>query len=172
MFSQYDVDSSMIQYNGDASRDDDGSLSFMDRLDVKQIRQKLFSRDGGACLNNDGLPFFVNQMTKERLIKNNKTLRLRTERKDQVTRASIKPKCGSYILDRIKANEKMFKKCQKDRRDKAQLEQYLHNQRMEHEIRSADCHLLKFSHNPHVLEENRQENQRLMEETYTNSRGF
>ena len=78
MYSQYDND--VNKQTLDPKIGEDNSLEFIDKLDRAQIKQKLFSRDGGATLNNRGLPFFVNQMKKERLITNNKTLRLRTDR--------------------------------------------------------------------------------------------
>lgn len=45
----------------------------MNRYDLDQIRSKLFSRDGGASLTDEGVPFLIQQMKKDSLIKSNKT---------------------------------------------------------------------------------------------------
>ena len=129
--SHYDADRTLD--SGEKSCDQDRPADFMDRLDVRQIRHKLFSRDGGACLTNDGAPFLVNQMNKERLIKSNKAQRLRTERFDNACQSAaygVKPRAANYILDRIKTNERLFNKAQQDRREKVQLEEYLSRKRM------------------------------------------
>lgn len=85
-------------------------LEFMNRFDLHEIRSRLFSREGGASLTDEGVPFLIQQMKKHSYVKNNKTHRLRAERYDQKlnkTSSTIKPS-KNYILDKLKANERIF----------------------------------------------------------------
>ena len=84
----------------------------MNRYDLDQIRSKLFSRDGGASLTDEGIPFLIQQMKKDSLIKSNKTQRLRADRYNervQKAQPKIQPS-KNYILDKMKANERIFER--------------------------------------------------------------
>jgi hypothetical protein len=90
----------------------DESFEFMNRFDLDEIKSRLFSREGGASLNDEGIPFLIQQMKKHSLVKNNKTHRLRAERYDKKlsnARSAIKP-TKNYILDKLKANERIFER--------------------------------------------------------------
>lgn len=69
------------------------------------------TRDGGASLNDDGLPFLITQMKRNSKFQTNNTQNLRADRFDinkQRARMIIKPKKRNYILDKINANEACF----------------------------------------------------------------
>lgn len=82
-------------------------------MEYHLLQHKLLTREGGATLNNDGAPFCIEQMDKLRLIKSNKTHQLRMG----IWNAAIsnmnhhcKPHAGSYILNRMNANQKVMNK--------------------------------------------------------------
>ena len=64
-------------------------------------------------------------MKKERLITNNKTLRLRTDRFGELIHPSMKPRQAGYIVGRIKANENLLRKCKRDKYNREELQKYL-----------------------------------------------
>ena len=44
------------------------SFEFMNRFDLNEIKSRLFSREGGASLNDEGIPFLIQQMKKHSLV--------------------------------------------------------------------------------------------------------
>lgn len=51
------------------------SFSFVEKLDAKDIRARIYSREGS--LSNDGVVFFVKQLYDDRMIRTNKSHNLR-----------------------------------------------------------------------------------------------
>ena len=67
-------------------------------------KYKLFSKDAGASLcSKRGLPFFIDYMTKNGIIRSNKSHNLRQSYKNQrpTRREVCKPLNPNYILGRI-----------------------------------------------------------------------
>lgn len=71
------------------------------------VHNRLLTRDGGASTNDQGLPFYLTQLDKNQIIKSNKTHTLRIGQHNKVHQTMqqiLKPRQGSYILDRMNAN--------------------------------------------------------------------
>jgi hypothetical protein len=95
----------------------------------------LFSRDGGAGLDDQGVPYLIKAMNKESLIKTNKVQKMRADRFNEAcqnARGAIMPSGGNYVLNRITANEKIFQRESKRlTREKRQREDLAHTLQQE-----------------------------------------
>jgi len=89
------------------------SFSFFEQFDVKDIKQRIYARDGS--LREDGRPFFMEQQEKEKLVQGNRTHKLRNDRMKAALhiqpRANCKPLQGNYLYTRMKTNQRHYEKC-------------------------------------------------------------
>ena len=56
------------------------SFKFIEENDVREIKSKFYNREGG--ITEDGIPFFMKEMRKERKINTNKSAHLRCLKKE------------------------------------------------------------------------------------------
>ena len=55
------------------------SVKFLDELSMKEINQRLYSREGN--LPNDQAPFFIKEMQKDRMVRINRSHNMRAKDK-------------------------------------------------------------------------------------------
>ena len=87
------------------------SIDIFEKYDMKRIKQKLYTRGGDRDLTSDGMPFMMSIAQKDRLIKTNRTQRLRQQKHNSVhqsIRTPMDPHQGGYLSLRMKANDKML----------------------------------------------------------------
>ena len=86
----------------------------LDGFEQQRIIYHLLSREAGATLQEDGLPFFLKKMQENKMIKANKVHKLRLcsvgKQPQGLLNGPIQPAHGSYILDRMHASEKLYAK--------------------------------------------------------------
>lgn len=85
------------------------SFSFLEQFDVKDIKQRIYARDGS--LRDDGKPFFMEQQEKEKLVRANRTHKLRTNAVSTALRSNCRPLQGNYIHARMKTSQRHYEKC-------------------------------------------------------------
>ena len=64
---------SMQDNQGTQLQQIDSSLEVFDKFDYSDIKERLFTRDGGASLNDDGLPYLITQMKRDAKFQSNNT---------------------------------------------------------------------------------------------------
>lgn len=91
------------------------SFAFLENFDANDIRARLFTRDGS--IRQDGRPFFLDQMLKERRIRENRTHKLRTGSDASLDlsniRGNVKPIKRGYVHHRLTTNERHYEKCKR-----------------------------------------------------------
>lgn len=88
------------------------SIKFLEKLSMKEIKQKLYNRDGS--LPEDNIPFFIKQMDKDRMIRTNNSHNMRAKDKVSETQKyqwNCRPIKQNYIFSRMANNRKQVEKC-------------------------------------------------------------
>ena len=79
-----------------------------------EIKKRLYSREGGASLINERGPYFMQQMRQDKITRSNMNHKLRLNSIGHTVQSklpgSLQPKNASYMLDRMNANERFYKK--------------------------------------------------------------
>ena len=87
------------------------SFGFIDQLLTKDLRRKMYSRDGSVVDDNKQIPFCLRELRKDRVVRTNRSHNLRAKANQTQLNTNQQPIGSNYIHYRFRMNEKQLDKC-------------------------------------------------------------
>jgi len=87
------------------------SFGFIDQLAEKDLRRKMYSRDGSIVDDNKQIPFCLREQKKDRVVRTNRSHNLRAKNNQTQLNTNQQPLSCNYIHYRFRMNEKQYQKC-------------------------------------------------------------